>query len=68
MKETNLERDLGVNIDPNLTFDSHITSVIKNTRRMSGLTSEIQTIKNEVTEMIDKLYEMRSTYMEIPLM
>ena len=48
LKETNLERDLGVNIDPNLTFDSHITSVIKNARRMSGLLLRTFTYKSPI--------------------
>ena len=48
LKETNLERDLGVNIDPNLTFDSHITNVIKNARRMSGLLLRTFTYKSPI--------------------
>ena len=31
------EKDLGVIIDPNLDFDSHISATIKKTNRLSGM-------------------------------
>ena len=48
MKETNLERDLGVDIDPNLTFDNHITTIIKNARKMSGLLLRTITFRSPI--------------------
>ena len=48
LKETILERDLGVNIDPNLTFDKHITNIIKSARKMSGLLLRTITYKSPI--------------------
>jgi len=37
LKETTCEKDLGVFVDPLLTFNFHVSSTIKKARRMSGL-------------------------------
>ena len=37
LSETLCEKDLGIHIDPNLTFDFHISTILKTARRMSGL-------------------------------
>ena len=37
LEETKCEKDLGVNIDPELNFNNHIKLAIKKARRMSGM-------------------------------
>ena len=44
LAETTCEKDLGVYIDPNLSFDHHISLTIKKARRIAGMI--IRTIKN----------------------
>ena len=37
LQETTCEKDLGVNIDPDLNFNSHIHTTVKKGRKMSGM-------------------------------
>ena len=44
LSETTCEKDLGVYIDPNLSFDHHISQTIKKARKIAGMI--IRTIRN----------------------
>ena len=40
LAETTCEKDLGVYIDPNLSFDHHISLTIKKARRIAGMNNK----------------------------
>ena len=47
LKVTTCEKDLGVYIDPFLSFDEHITTIVKLTRYLSGLIIRTITYKSK---------------------
>ena len=47
LEVTNSEKDLGVFMDPLLSFDNHITNVIKKARRLTGLIVRSITYKSK---------------------
>ena len=47
LEVTVLEKDLGVNIDPLLTFENHITITVKKVRSLSGLIIRSFTFKTK---------------------
>ena len=47
LEETKCEKDLGVNIDPELNFNNHIKLTIKKARRMSGMILRNITFKSK---------------------
>ena len=47
LEVTLLEKDLGVNVDPLLTFESHITLTVKKVRSLSGLIIRSFTFKSK---------------------
>ena len=53
--ETVSEKDLGVFIDPYLSFDKHISYTIKRARRMSGML--LRTIKNKYPTIMTSLFK-----------
>ena len=53
--ETICEKDLGIHIDPYLTFDKHRSLTIKRARRMSGML--IRTIKNKYPKIMTLLFK-----------
>ena len=46
IKETKSEKDLGVHIDPLLSFESHISESVKKARKLSNLIMRTITLKN----------------------
>ena len=55
LEETTNEKDLGVFIDPYLSFDIHISSTIKKARKVSGMI--IRTIKNKYPIIMSTLFK-----------
>ena len=55
LQETINEKDLGVFIDPFLSFDNHISYTIKRARRMAGML--IRTIKNKYPNIMTSLFK-----------
>ena len=46
LEETDAERDLGVYVDINLTFDHHINTTVKKASKLAGMISHYITYKS----------------------